>query len=276
MKRSDFRQALKIRWKIISSCTMFGLKESLAYSLNNWGNLLSMVVYMTTYLIFLDILFGRVTTIAGYGYAEMLFFTLIIQVNYYLLFVITQHNTEILNASINTGELDLWLVKPVPALWFVSFRKINLGELLFSAFPATIPLLVILAGKWSSLQMPFWGVVAGVLCIILGQVITHCFVFMLSMTAFFTGEGKYARNMGVEISTFGDTIPFEGYPKFMKYIGLTVVPFMIQTALAVSFFLGKSTNYDVLIYVFGLTVFFLWLKTVTWKFALRHYSSASS
>jgi len=137
-------------------------------------------------------------------------------------------------------------------------------------------LLVILAGKWSSLQMPFWGVVAGVLCIILGQVITHCFVFMLSMTAFFTGEGKYARNMGVEISTFGDTIPFEGYPKFMKYIGLTVVPFMIQTALAVSFFLGKSTNYDVLIYVFGLTVFFLWLKTVTWKFALRHYSSASS
>ena len=61
---------------------MFGLRESLAYSLNNYGNLLSMIVYMTTYLIFLDILFGRVNMIAGYGYAEMLFFTLIIQINF--------------------------------------------------------------------------------------------------------------------------------------------------------------------------------------------------
>ena len=231
---------------------------------------------MTTYLIFLDVLFGRVKMIAGYGYAEMLFFTLIIQINFYLLFVITQSNTEKLDASINTGELDLWLAKPVPSLWFVTFRKINIGELVFSAFPATIPLLVILAGKWSSLSFSFWGVVSGVLCILLGQVIIHCFVFMIAMTAFFTGEGKYARGMSVELATFGDTIPFEGYPKFMKYIGLTVVPFMIQTALAVSFFLGKSTNYYLLIYIFILAIIFLRLKAVFWNFALRHYSSASS
>jgi len=276
MKRSDFKKAIKMRWKIITSCTIFGLRESLAYSLNNWGNLLSMVVYMTTYLIFLDILFGRVKMIAGYGYAEMLFFTLIIQINFYLLFVLTQANTERLDESINTGELDLWLVKPVPALWFVTFRKINLGELLFSAFPATIPLLIILSGKWSSLDMPLGGVFAGIACVLLGQIIIHCFVFIIAMTAFFTGEGKNARNMGVELSTFGDTIPFEGYPKFMKYIGLTIIPFMIQTALAVSFFLGKNTNYHYLIYIFGLAVFFLWLKTTAWKFSLRHYSSASS
>lgn len=276
MKRLDFKKEIQIRWKIVSSCTMFGLRESLAYSLNNWGNLLSMVVYMTTYLIFLDILFGRVNTIAGYGYAEMLFFTLIIQINFYLLFVLTQANTEALDVSINTGELDLWLVKPVPALWFVSFRKINLGELVFSAFPATIPLLIILFGKWSSLQMPFWGVVSGILCILLGQIVIHCFVFIIAMSAFFTGEGKSARGLGVELSTFGDTIPFEGYPKFIKYIGMTIVPFMIQTALATSFFLGKNTNYYYLIYIFALAAFFLWFKTAAWKFALKHYSSASS
>ena len=276
MKQLGFKKALKMRWKIVTSCTMFGLRESLAYSLNNWGNLLSMIVYMTTYLIFLDVLFGRVKMIAGYSYAEMLFFTLIIQINFYLLNIITQSNTERLDQSINTGELDLWLVKPVPALWFVTFRKINLGELLFSAFPATIPLLIIMADKWSSLQMPIGGVIAGILCILLGQIIIHCFVFIIAMTAFFTGEGKYARNMSIELAMFGDTIPFEGYPKFMKYIGLTIVPFMVQTLLAVSYFLGKNTNYYYLIYVFGLAVFFLWFKTAAWRFALRHYSSASS
>jgi ABC-2 type transport system permease protein len=276
MKRLDFKKEIKIRWMIVSSCTMFGFRESLAYSLNNWGNLLSMVIYMITYLIFLDVLFGRVKMVAGYDYAEMLFFTLIIQINFYLLFVISQANVEKLDESINTGELDLWLVRPVPALWFVSFRKINLGELLFSAFPATIPLLVILSGKWSELNIQFGGVVSGILCIILGQIIIHCYVFLIAMTAFFTGEGKHAKGMSVELVMFGDTIPFEGFPKFMKYIGFTIVPFLVQTALAVSFFLGKSTNYYYLIYIFGLAVFFLWLKTVAWRFALRHYSSASS
>lgn len=276
MKRSDFKKALMIRWKILSSCTIFGFKESLAYSLNNWGNMLSMIIYMTTYLIFLDILFGKVKIIAGYGYAEMLFFTLIIQINFYLLYIVTQHNTEILDDSINSGELDLWLAKPVPALWFVSFRKINIGELVFSAFPATIPLLVVMSDKWGSLYLPFWGVVSGILCIILGQVIIHSFVFIIAMTAFFTGEGKHARNLGVEMSTFGDMIPLEGFPKFMKLIGLSIIPFMVQTALAVSFFLGKTTNYYYLIYVSALAVFFLWLKVVAWRFSLRHYSSASS
>ncbi len=276
MKRLEFKQAIKIRWVIIKSCTMFGFRESMAYSLNNWGNLLSMVVYMTTYLIFLDVLFGRIKMIAGYGYAEMLFFTLIIQVNYYLMFVITQANTERLDTSINTGELDLWLVKPVPALWFVSFRNINLGELLFSALPATIPLLIILSGKWSILAMPFWGVMAGILCIILGQIIIHCFVFIIAMTAFFTGEGKQAKNLSVELTMFGDTIPFEGYPKWLKYVGISVIPFIISTALSVSFILGKNINYYYLIYIIALALVFLWLKVVAWKFALRHYSSASS
>ena len=48
MKRLEFKKSIKLRWKIISSCTMFGFKESMAYSLNNWGNLLSMIVYMIT------------------------------------------------------------------------------------------------------------------------------------------------------------------------------------------------------------------------------------
>lgn len=276
MKLSEFKRGVKIRWRIITSCTMFGLRESLAYTFNNYGNLLSMVFYMVTYLVFLDVLFGRVKTIAGYDYPQMLFFTLILQVNYYLLFIITQANTERLDVSINTGELDLWLAKPVPDLWFVSFRNINLGELLFSAFPATIPLILILSGKWDGLSFSALGVLTGIMCIILGQVIIHCFVFIIAMTAFFTGEGKQAKNMSVELTMFGDTIPFEGYPRLLKYIGLTIVPFLIQTALAVSFFLGKNTNYYYLWYVLALTILFLWLKVTAWKFALRHYSSASS
>ncbi|HSV94992.1 MAG TPA: ABC-2 family transporter protein [Spirochaetia bacterium] len=276
MKRLDFKRGVKIRWKIITSCTMFGLRESLAYTLDNWGGLLSMATYMITYLIFLGVLFGRVNLIAGYNHSEMLFFTLITQINFYMTYVFSLISIERMGDSVNTGTLDLWLVKPVPALWYVTFQRIKLGDLLFSAFPATIPLLIMLFPRWSGFQMNWVGIVSGILLIIIGQVIIHCFQFMMSLTAFFTGEAKNARNMSLELSIFGDTIPFEGYPNFVKAIGLTAIPFMVHTALAVSFFLGKSTNYFMLVYAFGLMVVFLWGKIVLWKFALRHYSSASS
>lgn len=276
MKLLDFKRGVKIRWKIITSCTMFGLRESLAYALDNWGGLLSMVTYMITFLIFLDILFGRVKLIAGYDYSEMLFFTLIAQINFYLTYVFSLISIERMGDSVNSGTLDLWLVKPVPALWYVTFQRIKLGDLLFSAFPATIPLLIMLSGRWSEFQVNFGGFISGVLCILMGQIIIHCFQFMMSLTAFFTGEAKNARNMSLELSIFGDTIPYEGYPNFVKVIGLSVVPFIVHTALATSFLLGKNTNYFMLVYVFGLMVVFLGAKSALWKVALRHYSSASS
>jgi len=276
MKQLGFRRGIELRWKITKASILFGFKESLAYSLNNWGNLLSMIFYMVTFLIFLDVLFGRVKTVAGYEYSEMLFFTLIVQINYYLSSLLTLGSIGELDTSINTGELDLWLVKPVPILWYVSFRKVNLGELVFSALPATVPLLVVMSGKWSSIQISFAGFLAGLLCIVLGQVIIHCFQFIIAMTTFFTGEGKSAKNMALEISMFGDMVPFEGYPGWFRVIGFTVIPILVHSALSVSFFLGKSMNYAILIYVFVLTAIFLWLKVKAWNYALRNYSSASS
>lgn len=276
MKRSDFKRAIFLRWKIITTCTMFNFRESLAYAGNNWASLLSMLTYMVTYLLFLDILFGRVKMIAGYNYSEMLFFTLIVQINFYLTAVLSHRSIEEMNTNINTGTLDLWLVRPVPAMWFVTFQKINLNELILGAIPAMIPLLVILSGRWTTLSISFVGVMSGIICVLMGQVIIHCFQFMLAMTTFFTGEGKQARGMGLELSLFGDAIPFEGYPRFVKIIGLTAIPFIVHTALAASFFLGKNTNYLMLIYVLFLMILFLWGKAVLWKFSLRYYSSASS
>ena len=276
MKLSDFKKALVIRWKILKSSMLFSFKESLVYTLDNYGNFLSMIIYMITYLVFIDVLFGRVKLVAGYNIGQMLLFTLIIQINYYLTSIFSLQSIDQLDTSINTGELDLWLAKPVPALWYVTFRKINLGELLFNAFPATIPLLIMLSGYWSSLRFSLPGVFAGTLSLFMGQIIIHCYQFIIGLTAFFTGEGKNARNLSTELSMFGDMVPFEGYPQFIKALGLTIVPCLIHSALSVSLMLGKTTNYLILLYVLGLMILFLLAKSYLWKFALRHYSSASS
>ena len=276
MKRSDFRQALKIRWIIVRSCTIFNFKESMAFAANNWANLLSMFTYMITYLIFLGVLFGKVNQIAGYGYVDMLFFTLVSQINFYLTSVFSQGSIEELDNSVNIGTLDMWLVKPVPSLWFATFQRINLNQFIFGGVPAIIPTLVIMSGKWSALVMTFPGIISGILCIFMGQVVIHCFQFMMAMTAFFTGEGKQAKNMALELSLFADSVPYEGYPNFLKIMGFTIIPFIIHTALATSFFLGKTTNYALLLYVFVLMLAFLWGKSALWKLALKHYSSASS
>ncbi|KKT66352.1 MAG: hypothetical protein UW60_C0025G0012 [Candidatus Woesebacteria bacterium GW2011_GWA2_44_33] len=61
-------EEVKIRWVILKANTLFTLKESLAYSLNNWGGLASTITYMLTYLVLLSAIFGRIKTLAGYNY----------------------------------------------------------------------------------------------------------------------------------------------------------------------------------------------------------------
>ncbi|KKS92794.1 MAG: hypothetical protein UV68_C0035G0004 [Candidatus Collierbacteria bacterium GW2011_GWC2_43_12] len=78
MKQSVFEE-IRIRWVILRANALFSLRESLAYSLNNWGGLASTVVYMLTYLVFLSAIFGKVKSVAGYNYSEILLFTLVTQ-----------------------------------------------------------------------------------------------------------------------------------------------------------------------------------------------------
>lgn len=274
MKPSVFEE-IKIRWTILKVNTMFALRESLVYSLNNWGGLASTVVYMVTYLVFLSAIFGRVETLAGYNYSEVLLLTLVSQLNFYLTWVWSMSNIDKMGEDVKTGKLDLILTKPLPALWYVTFQKVNLFMLVFEMWPATVPLLYLLV-KNADFYIGFSNFIFGMLIFIFGHIALHCFQFMVTLLTFWTGEYKSLTALGYSIAFFGDAIPLEAYPKPVISIGLTVIPFLIHTALTTSFLLGKTTDVRWVFLTFFVMVVFIIAKIKVWKLALRQYSSASS
>ena len=274
MKQLVFED-IKIKWVILKANTLFSLKESLAYSLNNWGGLASTIVYMLTYLVFLSAIFGRVSTIAGYRYSEILLFTLVTQFNFYLSWIWSLRNLDRLGDDVKTGRLDLILTKPLPALWYVTFQKIDLFMLVFEMWPATIPLIYLLV-KNADFHIGIRGLVLGFFSFFIGHIAIHCFQFIMTLLVFWTGEYRALNGLGYQIAFFGDSIPLEAYPKTLMSLGLTVAPFLIHTALTTSFLLGKTTDVRWLILASGVMIAFLFIKNKIWNIALRQYSSASS
>ncbi len=275
MKQSVF-EPISIRLAILKANTLFSLKESLAYSLNNWGGLASTITYMITYLIFLSALFGRIQNIAGYRYSEALLFTLIVQFNFYLIWVWSMTNLERLGEDIKSGKLDLILSKPLPSLWYVTFQKINLFTLVFEMWPATLPLLYLVI-KHLDFSITPLGVFYGVLTLILGQIAIHCFQFLVTLLTFWTGESKGLVGISYQVAFFGsDAIPLEAFPNSIILLGLTAVPFLAHTALTTSYVLGRTTSPIWLLLVLFATIIFLFIKIKAWNFALKHYTSASS
>ncbi|KKT72556.1 MAG: hypothetical protein UW68_C0033G0003 [Candidatus Collierbacteria bacterium GW2011_GWB1_44_6] len=274
MKQSVFEE-IRIRWVILRANALFSLRESLAYSLNNWGGLASTVVYMLTYLVFLSAIFGKVKSVAGYNYSEILLFTLVTQFNFYLSWIWSIKNLDRLGEDVKSGKLDLILTKPLPALWYVTFQKVDLFMLVFEMWPATIPLIYLLL-KNATFQIGFRGLILGILSFVVGHIAIHCFQFLLALVTFWTGEYRGLNGLGYQIAIFGDSLPLEAYPKALMSMGFTAVPFLIHSGLTTSLLLGKTTDIRWLFLATGVMLAFLFIKNKVWSLALRQYSSASS
>lgn len=275
MKRSEFKKGLTLRLRLLSALTSFSAKEILTYSFNNWGGLISTVSYTLTYLAFLSIIYSRVKLIAGYDLGEVLFFTIIGQINYYMLWTWSTPSIHRLTETVRNGELDLILIRPVPALWFVSIRRIRLPALLFEALPALIAPLIMTARNFHS-PIPPLGLIVGIVILLCGQLLLHCLHFMVASFSFWSGEGKGTAKLVDELSEFGEAVPWEGFPLSLKMVGSVILPVLIASALSTSFMLGKNREYWLILPVLGLTIFFVYAKIKLWQRALRSYSSASS
>ncbi|OGD83230.1 hypothetical protein A2572_01740 [Candidatus Collierbacteria bacterium RIFOXYD1_FULL_40_9] len=274
MKQSVFEE-VGLRLKIMKVNAAFSFRESIAYSANNWGGLASTVVYMITYLVFLGAIFGRVKTVAGYNYSEILLFTLVSQFNFYLAWIWSIKNIETLGESVKSGFFDLILTKPLPTLWYVTFLKINLTMLLIEMWPATLPLIYLLV-KNAEFVISLPGLLWGSVIFICGHIAIHCMQFVFGLGAFWAGEYKAMNSLSYQIAFFGDSVPIEAYPKWFLTLGVSIFPFLLHTALTTSFILGKTTDLRWVLWSVLVMVVFLIIKKKMWEKALRAYSSASS
>lgn len=262
--------------KILKIIIKNSILEDLAYSTNNWGSILSVTVYIITNIFFINILFDNVKTIAGYTRDEILLFNLISQFWFFLIYGIFGYNIGLLIQSVNNGELDLLLTKPLPSLFYTIFKNLNFILLIRDFFPSA--LILILAINWNNLSFSLINLVIGTLISVIGISISIMIHIITTLPVFWLGsiQGFTDLIYTVEDGAGHSNLVFEAWNKFWQIFFTVIFPIGLSTAVAVSVMLGKSSASGMLLLSIIVFIIFGLLTKKLWNIAIKNYTSASS
>jgi len=271
MKQSVYN-FFTIRFRVLMTNIVNTFNIETAYPAENWANIFSTLLYVISYLIFLDVIFNNVTSLAGYTHNDMLFFTFIGQIAFFTLYTWSFENMSGLAESIRNGELDVLLTKPVPTLFYISTRTFTLVRLVRDAF---VPMLIIaFLIDWTTLHLTFLSFVIGIIVFVCGQWAVHMLQFLLVMPAFWNGKSQALLHLSYSIT--GPEIPLQGLSKYWRVILISVLPVSLPVAGATSVMLGHSNPLLMLSWAIALAMLLAWLRIWIWRKALGVYNSASS
>lgn len=275
MKLSEFKNEIFRRLDLLKANIWFTFQGELAYTGNNWAALFSTSFYTLSLLILLKVLFTNVRELAGYNYQEMLLVFLMTQFTYYINWTVSMRNIYELIADVNKGNLDLVLTKPVPALFYMSIRKINILQLLREGGAPT--LAIVLSIKWYELTLTPVNTLIGIVILILGLWVMHVFTLIAALPVFWLGESESIVDLALQLSAGnGVLIPFEGYSRKMQVTLGTVIPVLIAAYFSSSAILHKSNPWLLLEWAAGMALIAGIVRIKLWNIAIKNYTSASS
>jgi len=263
---------LKIRFQILGINISNTFNIETAYPAENWANILSTFFYTASYILFLNVIFGNVNSLAGYSYNDMLFFTFVSQLSFYTLFNWSYDNVDALIESIHKGEMDLILTKPLPTLFYIMTRKFSIIRVVRDC---VLPLLMIgILIDWSALGLSLISILIGIIIFVCGQWIMHVFQFLLALPAFWQGQSQALLRLSYILTN--PNLPLQGLTKFWRIILTTVLPICIVVSGSVSVMIGRSNPKTMVLWALCLALFLTYVRMIAWKKALRAYNSASS
>lgn len=181
-------------------------------------------------------------------------------------------NLERLTEHIRSGTLDFVLVKPVNAQFYASLREISvwvLSDILIGASVVAYALNQ-LGVQPSLVQLGLFFVL-----IVSAALTMYSLVLMLATTAFWAVQVDNILELLFSFYEAG-RFPVTIYPQWMRILLTFVVPIAFVTTVPAEAVLGRLTDAWMMVYAlaFGLGLFAL--SAGYWRYALRHYSSASS
>ncbi|MEI7604367.1 MAG: ABC-2 family transporter protein [bacterium] len=270
-----FKDFISERWQIIKINTVETFMLQLSSIFENWIVLITSFFFVIINILFINVLFTNVSTIATYTKDQMILFSLIGNLSFFINIAWSADNMASLIYGVNKGDLDLILSKPLPSLFYVTFRKIDIFLFVKGFVPGAIAYIVII--KWFSLNITFESCLAAIVIFIAGQIALNFFQFLCVIPVFFRGSAEQLMSLSWAFEyNLGRMIPLEGLDKFFRILFITLIPVMISTGLTTSVLLNKSDLLLSILFSIVVSIVFILIKILLWKFALKNYTSASS
>lgn len=261
----NLKKYFKVWW--IFAINAFQIQMNIRWALLFFlfGKLLRFAIFT----VFIILLVGKTKSLAGYSLDQTLLFFLtfnLIDTCAQLFF----REVYRFRAAVLSGNFDFYLIKPISPL----FRSLTAGPDLLD-FLTFIPLLlaIVFFINRSDITSPA-QILGYILLVVSGFVIALAFhIFVLSL-AILTTEIDHSLMLYRDITALG-RMPIDIYKEPIRGLLTFVIPVGVMMSFPVKFLLGLLSVYG-MIYSVILATIFLLLSYLSWKYALKRYSSASS
>lgn len=228
------------------------------------------VIWMAVELTLFTVIYANVDTLAGWTKEQVYFFLGIFFATDALYTTLFQRNFWQFSDLVNKGELDILLTKPVSPLFLALSRWVNITNIFNFTLGAVIAFRYAkpagFEGGW------YWFAVLGWIAIgALTQLLVH---FTFSVWIFWTERSFALQRLYYQFFQLA-TKPDSIYPKALRYLILTALPFAFISSVPTRALLHGLELWEYGMVAGVLTMFFL-INATLWRRGLKRYQSASS
>lgn len=221
------------------------------------------------FLIFLFLILGRTNTLAGYSVWEVVFFF----ATFNLIDTLPQmilRSVYRFKSLVVSGDFDLFLIQPISPLFRAIFGSSDILDL---------PMLLLSIGfiLYSGFHLPnvsVLGVFFYVALVFNAMLIALAFHILVVALGVATTEVDSTIMLYRDLTQMG-RVPIAVYQQGISFLLTFVVPIGIMMTFPVEALIG-ALSYQFIIYSFVFGATFLLLSLLSWRIAIKHYSSASS
>lgn len=270
---TKFKRGLNLRGALLKA----SWQVSTANLARQLAMLASLVLFTTASLVALKGTFRGLDTklIGGYNYSELVFIFFMFELGYYLSELLFIRMSNGLPALINTGDLDLYLIRPAKLKTQLRYQAMNLPVSITSF--TMLSLVIFQQIDFSQVSINIFNIPAAILITLMGVMVYETIFFVLASSAFWFGEAKRILQIGFSLNRANNP-PMSGSPRWFLVLHLVLLPISFGAILSAQILLKQfgATEKIYFMAAVTLTIISYLFQKYWWRVCLKRYSSASS
>jgi ABC-2 type transport system permease protein len=263
---------IKRTFRLLLLFIKFKLARDMIYSLNFWlVSIIDFTLFGTQVLVFSSI-FTQVDDINGWNRYQMIFFvgTFIMLDAIYMCFYF--FGVIAIPEKIRSGKLDIYMVKPVNTLFYLSFENINPGSLLL-AVPGII--MICYSSAKLGINIGIYNVLGFIFLITVMLILMYDLMVIIRSASFWFVNTDALQDFENEMVVFSFRIPgvvFKGIWKIFFYV---ILPYGLMATIPTKYFTDMLSGKEWIMTI-SVCAGFTILCQILWRLGMKRYSSASS
>lgn len=262
---------MKRYFRLLLTFASIGLKRYLEHRWNTFGYITSSLGSLILSVLFIQIYYNFTGNISGWNKNEALLVLGLYRVVVPIFSMLCLKGIMKIPNYITSGELDIFLSRPINSQFYLSFSLIRIYDIL-SVFSGLFLVIYVMISSPMYYSAISW--LALLISLIAGIVILYSISFCIATLSiwFIKFESIFALYDMVKNPL---TFPTDFFGKNIQLFMTFVIPMTFILTVPTKIFLGKL-EYSYLLVTILVAIACLKFSSWFWNFALRHYTSASS